>query len=135
MSVVVDIEPLKDAIRQRAAQLADDAVQAMFLDMEANGPRSDEDHEHMTSMLEVTESEDGDMLITRTVRSPAEYSSYVDEGTPPHRIEGNPLLAFTARDGSRVIVRYVNHPGTERTGWWTDTLAKWSEYVAQAATS
>lgn len=43
--------------------------------------------------------------------SRARHSSYLEEGTPPHLIPGNPFLAFEWR-GERVFFRYVNHPGT-----------------------
>lgn len=45
------------------------------------------------------------------------YASFVDAGTRPHRIEGNPFLTFKARDGSWVTVRAVNHPGTKPDGF------------------
>lgn len=53
---------------------------------------------------------------------PVEYASFTDEGTQPHVIEGNPLLAFETGDGELVIVRSVFHPGTERTGWYSDLM-------------
>lgn len=133
MTIAVDVGPLVDLVRETYSRVADDACQSMLLDMNANGPRSDRsDHEHMVDRVELTGSEDSDTTISRTIHSPADYSSYVDEGTEPHRIEGHPLLAFTAKDGTRVVVRYVNHPGTARTGWWSDTVARYGDYLRQA---
>ncbi len=36
---------------------------------------------------------------------------FLEDGTRPHKIQGNPLLAFTI-GGRKVVVRSVNHPGT-----------------------
>lgn len=64
----------------------------------------------------------------------AEHASYTDEGTDPHRIHGNPLLAFDI-GGETVIVHYVDHPGTDGTRWWTDTMtdASWQDALEGAA--
>lgn len=128
----VDVSGAQDVIRQRFAQLADDAFQALLLDLNEKAPRSDVDHDHMADLIELTASEDTDTSVSRTIHSPADYSSFVDEGTGPHRIDGNPLLAFTASDGTRVVVRYVNHPGTTRTGWWSDPTGNLLEYLQAA---
>jgi hypothetical protein len=128
----VDLSPMRDAVREHYAQVVDDGFQALMVDMNENGPRSDVAHDHMIDLVELTASEDGDTLISRTIHSPADYSSFVDSGTEPHRIDGNPLLAFTAADGTRVIVRYVNHPGTARTGWWSDRTANLLDYLSSA---
>lgn len=50
------------------------------------------------------------------------------EGTRPHRIEGNPILAFfwpKAAGGAnqgRMFLRYVNHPGTRPNRFLADPL-------------
>lgn len=64
----------------------------------------------------------------------ADHASYTDEGTDPHRIEGNPLLAFEV-DGELVIVRFVDHPGTDGTRWWSDTMTdeNWQNALDNAA--
>lgn len=43
--------------------------------------------------------------------STSKYYKYIDEGTKPHVIEGNPLV-FTI-NGVQVFTTMVNHPGTE----------------------
>jgi len=45
------------------------------------------------------------------VETTAGYGLFVDEDTKPHRIEGNPLLAFEIR-GKLIIRPFVDHPGT-----------------------
>lgn len=47
------------------------------------------------------------------VTSNAPYTLYVIKGTRPHKITGNPLLAFFwPKVGANVVFRSVNHPGT-----------------------
>ena len=46
-----------------------------------------------------------------------EYASYVDGGTEPHEIHGNPLLTFRTAGGQWVSCRVVNHPGTKPDGF------------------
>jgi len=58
-----------------------------------------------------------------------DYASYTDTGSDPHRIEGNPLLAFEM-DGDLVIVHSVNHPGSPGTRWFEDGAS--DEMWAQA---
>lgn len=60
---------------------------------------------------------------TGTIESQREYSSYVDEGTRPHPIAGNPYLAFEW-GGVQVVVRSVDHPGTDATNFWSDTVTE-----------
>lgn len=46
-----------------------------------------------------------------------DYASYVDGGTAPHEIRGNPYLTFKGHDGSWVTVQSVQHPGTKPDGF------------------
>ncbi len=60
---------------------------------------------------------------TGELRADTSYARYVENGTRPHLIAGNPNLQFVWK-GVRVNFRYVNHPGTEarpfmeRAGEW-----------------
>lgn len=45
------------------------------------------------------------------------YASFVDGGTAPHEIHGNPLLTFKTADGRWVSVAGVHHPGTKPDGF------------------
>jgi hypothetical protein len=49
------------------------------------------------------------------------YALYVHEGTKPHVIEGNPLLAFTWH-GEQVFFASVNHPGYKGNPFLRDAL-------------
>lgn len=46
-----------------------------------------------------------------------DYASYVNQGTLPHEIHGNPYLTFKAKDGTWVTVTRVFHPGTKPDGF------------------
>ena len=127
--ITVDATGLRDAVRQRYVEVMDDAFQALLVDLEETAPR---DTGAMAEAITLSASDDGDTLLTRTIVSPAEYSSFVDEGTAPHRIEGNPLLSFVGRDGTRVTVHFVDHPGTQRTGFWTDKVNDLQSYLLAA---
>ena len=54
------------------------------------------------------------------------YSLFVHEGTAPHTITGNPLLAFMWPNGpdgpGPYFFRSVNHPGTKANRFLTDNL-------------
>lgn len=45
------------------------------------------------------------------------YASFVDAGTRPHVIRGNPTLTFKSRSGEWVTTTMVNHPGTKPDGF------------------
>lgn len=51
----------------------------------------------------------GDEYVARIVAR-EKYASFVEKGTPPHLIVGNPFLTFEWK-GELVHFRYVNHPG------------------------
>jgi hypothetical protein len=74
--------------------------------------------------------------VTINVETDVEYAGWMDTGTRPHPIVGNPYLAFYwEKIGRFVVLRRVSHPGTPRTGWWTDTLARWPEMAREVAGS
>lgn len=53
----------------------------------------------------------------------APYAMFVHEGTRPHPIRGNPLLAFWwAKIGSFVVLARVNHPGTTGQPFLADAI-------------
>jgi hypothetical protein len=45
------------------------------------------------------------------------YASFVEGGTRPHEIRGNPLLTFKASNGQWVTTHLVHHPGTRPDGF------------------
>lgn len=53
-----------------------------------------------------------------------DYASFVDAGTRPHEIHGNPFLTFKAKDGTWVTTRMVRHPGTKADGFFGRAVQK-----------
>lgn len=53
-----------------------------------------------------------------------DYASFVEGGTKPHEIHGNPFLTFKAKDGTWVTTRMVHHPGTKAYAFMGDAALK-----------
>lgn len=100
--------------------------------------------EHAAELDRVAPERTGEMRRGQEIRHlgglrseityPAEYASFTDEGSEPHEIHGNPLLAFEW-EGQLVIVRSVHHPGTRGTRWWSDLMTdeQWATSLEAAA--
>ena len=69
-------------------------------------------------------------LVEATIDT--EYAEMVSSGTRPHRIvaKNARALRFQWR-GRTVIVRSVNHPGTQPNPWWTDSLRRLPDLVSR----
>lgn len=70
---------------------------------------------YLKSQLRVERSRDegGRWSVGWEVQSNAPYSLFVIKGTKPHKITGNPYLAFFwPAAGGNVVFASVNHPGT-----------------------
>lgn len=76
----------------------------------------------------------GSGSISLTVESPTEQSSYTDDGTQPHDIVGNPLLAFEM-NGALVIVHSVHHPGTTAQKWFEEPMEGYFQDALDVAAS
>ena len=65
------------------------------------------------------------------VRVAVPYASFVVEGTPPHPIQGNPILAFPwPRIGpGTFFFRNVQHPGTTANDWYHPVIDDWSNIL------
>lgn len=79
---------------------------------------------YLKSQLRVERSRDvGRYSAGWSVTSNAPYSLYVIKGTRPHKITGNPLLAFFwPKIGANVVFRSVNHPGTKANNFLSRAL-------------
>lgn len=64
-----------------------------------------------------------DANLRASVEYPGDLPNYLEDGTGPHRIDGNPLLVFDwPKAGGVVYLRHVNHPGSRKhVGWFSDT--------------
>lgn len=68
------------------------------------------------------------------VSSPAEYSSYVEEGTSPHDIFGNPYLAWEGGNGIVIINASktpVHHPGTRAEPFFNPAVESWADKLQE----
>lgn len=116
----LDTRALLSDVNAWAQEVFEDAVLDMALELDGRVPVAQETR--LDSGPSLRDSQQVNVAQGRaTIRYPKDYASYTDEGTPPHPIVGNPLLAFHV-DGDLVIVHSVNHPGTPRTGWWSDLM-------------
>lgn len=57
----------------------------------------------------------------REIKFTADYALYTDTGTRPHPISARTASVLT--NGDRFFGKTVQHPGTPRTGWFTDNAA------------
>ena len=65
-----------------------------------------------------TESLDPELGWIMRIGAAKKYAYFVHQGTKPHLIQGNPLLAFNWKKiGRFMILRSVNHPGTKPQPW------------------
>lgn len=77
--------------------------------------------------IKMTQSRDirGQWASGYDVTSNAPHTLYVIKGTRPHKITGNPLLAFFwPKVGQFVVFRSVNHPGTRPNNFLSRALRK-----------
>lgn len=111
----VDMSQLVSALSDQVVPITDDAAQAMERDIALSAPV---DTGALSRSGQVTTVPNG-AGATATLIFTEDYASYLDEGTGPHTITGNPLLAFEW-GGQTVIVHSVQHPGsTKWVGWFS----------------
>lgn len=121
----VDVSDLTDAIQAWANRSAGQALDGMRQLSREHAPygASEDGHPgpHLVDTEEANVLEEGEIWVGELAYT-AEHASYLDEGTGPHTIEGNPLLAFHW-GGQQVIVHSVQHPGsTMHVGWFSNTV-------------
>ena len=114
--MAVDITQLITALSDQVTPVCNSAAEAMGRDVQLSAPIGQTGR--LSQDWDVT-TDGGGTGATSTLKFNADYASYVDEGTSPHPIHGNPLLAFEW-GGVTVIVHSVNHPGTTATNFFTD---------------
>ncbi len=126
-----DISGLQTALLDQVVNITADAADMMERDISLSAPI---DTGALSRSGQVTTVPNG-AGATATLTFTEDYASYLDEGTGPHTITGNPLLAFQW-GGQTVIVHTVEHPGsTKNVGWFTDRAtddAMWSDFVQAA---
>ncbi|HWA29122.1 MAG TPA: HK97 gp10 family phage protein [Lacunisphaera sp.] len=66
----------------------------------------------LRAKIHAQERQETALTATWSIVSPQPYSMFVEAGTKPHKIEGNPLLKFYwPKVGAWVALPSVNHPG------------------------
>ena len=127
----VDMSQLVSALSDQVVPITDESAHLMEQDIALTAPI---DTGALSRSGEVQTQGDGSGAVA-TLTFTEDYASYLEEGTGPHTITGNPLLAFEW-GGQTVIVHSVQHPGsTKNVGWFTDRAtddAMWSDLVQAA---
>jgi len=135
---------LERQIRERAARAAAFAAVKMETELRAafQPHRKSGDTQRSISVRR--------SLITPTrieyvARVTTPQSSWVNDGTPPHRItprDPNGVLRFqwpgapahlVHKDGF-VYLKGVDHPGYAGDGWWDNTIRRWHEFLVESLT-
>lgn len=125
--MATDTSALTASILQAAPTICDEAAVLMGSDIDVTAPV---DEGELVASREISTQATGDGAVS-TLRYTAEHASWNDEGTGPHTIEGNPLLAFQW-GGQTVIVHSVEHPGsTKNKGWFSDKVNDESLWALQ----
>ena len=114
--MAVDVTSLQLAIIDAAVPITEIAAELREADIAAAAPI---DTGALSQSGEVSVQGTGDGAVA-TIKFTEEYAGFLDTGTSPHTIEGNPLLSFNW-NGAQVIVHSVQHPGSHKwDGWFSD---------------
>lgn len=117
---MADTSATKARLEKWAQRVFFDAAQSMA-DKDTRDVPRDTGALAQTRRLQINET-----AYTASVEYPGDLPNWLEDGTGPHRIDGNPLLAFNwPKAGGVVFLRHVNHPGSRKqVGWFTNT---WNE--------
>lgn len=123
--MTVDTSDLTEALQTWVNRSAAQALDGMYALSRERAPygASEDGHPgpHLVDTEEASILSEGELWVGELAYT-AEHASYLDEGTGPHEITGNPLLAFHW-GGQLVIVHSVQHPGsTMHVGWFSNTV-------------
>lgn len=134
--MATDVSDLRESVSNWANDAAGQALDQMGQDLRDRAPygasEGGHDGPHLVDTLETTITSQGEVW-TGEIAFTAEHASFVSEGTSPHEIQGNPLLAFPFGGGT-VIVHSVQHPGSPANPFFTEGVTEdtWSTAVESA---
>lgn len=134
--MTVDVSGLLDQIETYALEIGHVCASELEAIVKDAAPVGETGQLRDAITAEVTGAGGGSVSIL--VDSPAEASSWTDEGTDPHRIEGNPLLAFdwpAGPTGGLWIGHGVNHPGNPAQNWFGDPMPDYFQTALNIAES
>lgn len=124
----VDVEALREAIRDKAALITEFAGLGFESRASARAPVKSGD---LLRSIEAGDVQDLGAVFTVTVTCDSEYGLYQDEGTGP--IYGDPLLVWEGDDGELVFARKTS--GVPATRFWSDTVDEGDEIWREAGAS
>lgn len=115
---------LRTAVADRVMEIATDALEQTYRDTVDAAPVG-----KTGALVELIDTEGprftAEFAVTSAIFCLAEYAGYTDVGTPPHRIDGRPLLAFYWDNAPAdlggpgdYVFAHVDHPGTTGTQWF-----------------
>jgi hypothetical protein len=132
--MTVDVSGFTDLVVGFYNELCDDTCEAMFDEMRQS-PSTPKDTGQMVANLNFQVTESAPPVLERIMRAPEEYSSFQDEGTGVYGPEGTPIypthgkvLVFYWKKTGRVMF-LPSVLGTPATGWWTNVVTLWPEYL------
>lgn len=129
-------EQLRERVRERGKELRDHGGQRILEllgDAAPRGPERDSPEPRIVESISVNPFDRGDSAFGVVAKVDTEHASYVEEGTPPHMIfpkKPGGVLVFPSH-GTLVFTRHVNHPGTQGTKFFSSTIERWSEVLAE----
>lgn len=128
---MADVSSLRRKLQDKAEQACLNAVIDMIQDLKSESPvltgetRDSIDYEPINI---------SDESISYRIVSPTPQGQWVEEGTSPHDIYGNPYLAWVGSRGPVVINASrtpVHHPGTSPKPWFHPVTDRWNDYLRQ----
>lgn len=128
------IEGLEEFVQELAVDILTDASEAFLEELRERSPYATGELRDSAYGPDVDERE-----LTAIIGFEAPQADYTDLGTPPHPIfpSNASALRFFWEDGPDGPGMYtfdsVNHPGQAATGWFTDSLEEWDDFVQSAA--
>jgi hypothetical protein len=141
----LDVDDLKQQVRDRAQQITEDAVQIALESVKAACPVGEGSHGiHMVDTIDaepVTETAEG--KFTTKIVVGAEYAEFTDTGSAGHIIPGSPVLSFATPEGwsfegsserDVLAFRSVEIPAIPGQNWFSEPMADvWDAATAEAS--
>lgn len=127
-----DASQLRYALQRWQRLVFDDAAHELLTGPETVVPVATGATVAAGNVGDVSESQG---FVSGVLAFPTPQALFTNDGTRPHRIEGNPLLSFYwPKIGRRVTVRYVNHPGNKATHWFDEAMKdqRWGDLLERA---
>lgn len=129
---MADAAALREKVQSANQQVFFDAVRRLMVDLHDAAPEGETgDTRRMLSETPGGSSP----RFTATVTSGSDHGNFVETGTRAHTVVPvvAKVLRFQPKGGPVVFATKANIPAQEARPWFAPTLAKWSDYLADAA--